>query len=117
MTSGDIPALDTDQEAAVGLERMLGVRRYRKTAFADAVQFTAVNGRDLARWCGGGYWPGNGYLRAQVSVPTLEREVSAYIGDWVCRGVDGEFWRVRGDIFGKTYAPCEEYGPDEADLG
>lgn len=38
-----------------------------------------------------------------VLVRTLEGVVSAEQGDWIVRGIAGELYPVRGDIFADTY--------------
>lgn len=41
-------------------------------------------------------------------IPTLEGEMTALIGDWVIKGVNGEFYPCKPDIFEKTYEPVKE---------
>jgi hypothetical protein len=36
-------------------------------------------------------------------IPTLEGEMRADIGDWIIKGVGGEFYPCKPDIFEKTY--------------
>jgi hypothetical protein len=36
-------------------------------------------------------------------IRTLEGEMAVNVGDWVIRGVQGEFYPCRGDIFEATY--------------
>jgi hypothetical protein len=36
-------------------------------------------------------------------IPTLEGEMVATIGDWIIKGVNGEFYPCKPDIFQKTY--------------
>lgn len=43
-----------------------------------------------------------------IRVKSLEGWVEAYPGDWICKGVEGEFWRVKQEIFAKTYAKAED---------
>jgi hypothetical protein len=42
-----------------------------------------------------------------VHIQTLEGEMTGRIGDWIIKGVVGEFYPCRGDIFTSTY---EEVG-------
>ncbi len=44
---------------------------------------------------------------AHMLIPTLEGVMRADIGDWIIRGVQGEFYPVRGDIFQATYDEVE----------
>ncbi len=38
-----------------------------------------------------------------VQIPTLEGEMTAQPGDWIIRGVQGEFYPCKPDIFAQTY--------------
>lgn len=42
-----------------------------------------------------------------VAIDTLEGTMLASPGDWIIRGVQGEFYPCRDDIFGATYEPVE----------
>ncbi|AOD23818.1 hypothetical protein IM25_21385 [Rhodococcus sp. p52] len=44
----------------------------------------------------------------RLIVPTLEGQMRADIGDWIIRGVKGEFYPCKPDIFEATYEPVEE---------
>ena len=52
---------------------------------------------------------GNARVRAKrdgtLSVPTLEGIHTASIGDWIIRGVKGEIYPCKPDIFEATYEP------------
>jgi hypothetical protein len=41
-------------------------------------------------------------------IPTLEGDMRADLGDWIIRGVKGEFYPCKPDIFAATYDPAEE---------
>lgn len=41
-------------------------------------------------------------------IPTLEGELYASVNDWIIRGVKGEFYPCKPDIFAATYEPVEE---------
>lgn len=41
-------------------------------------------------------------------IPTLEGNHRADLGDWIIRGVKGEFYPCKPDIFEETYEPVEE---------
>lgn len=53
-------------------------------------------GKRLATW-----------VNDTLIVPTLEGEHIASIGDWIIKGVAGEFYPCKPDIFDKTYEPVE----------
>lgn len=43
-----------------------------------------------------------------LEIPTLEGTMVANIGDWIIKGIAGEFYPVRNDIFEETYEKVEE---------
>lgn len=63
---------------------------------------------NLAEWCGGG--EGYDYIRGHwfIVIPTLEGSMRALPGDYIIRGVQGEFYPCKPDIFEQTYERVEE---------
>ena len=45
--------------------------------------------------------------RHKLRIPTLEGSMFADAGDWIIRGVQGEFYPCKPDIFAETYEPVE----------
>ena len=43
-----------------------------------------------------------------IFIKTLEGEMHAQIGDWIIRGVKGELYPCKPDIFEATYEPVED---------
>lgn len=43
-----------------------------------------------------------------VKIPTLEGTMEASIGDYIIKGVNGEFYPCKPDIFNKTYEKVTE---------
>lgn len=43
---------------------------------------------------------------APMLIETLEGTMKAQIGDWIIRGVNGELYPCKPDIFEKTYEPA-----------
>ena len=43
----------------------------------------------------------------EVVLPTLEGDMTASRGDWIIRGVAGEFYPCKPDIFDATYEPID----------
>ena len=43
----------------------------------------------------------------EIKIQTLEGVMVASIGDWIIKGVNGEFYPCKPDIFQKTYEPAE----------
>ena len=67
-----------------------------------------TSGRDIAQWCGGRYCyeakasdPSD--VSEWIDIPTLEGVMRANRGDWIIRGVQGEFYPCKPDIFEATY--------------
>lgn len=76
--------------------------RYRKKPVViEARQFCSVNGSAVAAWCGGQH---DDVLHRLV-IHTLEGDMIAQSGDWIIKGVQGEFYPCRSDIFEATYEP------------
>lgn len=95
---------------------MANVKRFRKLPVEiDAVELRADNADAVASWCGGraihdpkASDPTDVYVG--VDIPTLEGVMRASVGDQVIRGVQGEFYPCKADIFAATY---EEVPGDE----
>lgn len=53
--------------------------------------------------------PGLGHVPAlgTLDIPTLEGTMTASPGDWIIRGVKGEFYPCKPDIFEATYEPVD----------
>lgn len=50
---------------------------------------------------------GSYYLWVSMSIKTLEGTMHAHPGDYIIKGVEGEFYPCRPDIFQKTYEAAE----------
>lgn len=55
------------------------------------------------------------YRGDTVVIPTLEGEMTAQPGDWIIRGVKGELYPCKPDIFAATYEPASEAGGSKGD--
>ncbi|SHE29262.1 hypothetical protein [Dysgonomonas macrotermitis] len=42
-----------------------------------------------------------------IMIPTLEGIMQAQVGDWIIKGIQGEFYPCKPDIFEKTYELAE----------
>ncbi|MDO8543820.1 MAG: hypothetical protein Q7S40_25540 [Opitutaceae bacterium] len=82
--------------------------KYRKRPVViEAIQFNGRNHDELLAFCG------DVLRRIPMSltpVPLLEIEtregaMRASVGDWIIRGVKGEFYPCKPDIFAATYEP------------
>ena len=45
--------------------------------------------------------------KIQLVIPTLEGEMTADENDWIIKGVKGEYYPCKPDIFEATYEPVE----------
>lgn len=45
---------------------------------------------------------------SSLFIKTLEGELKASNGDYIIKGVNGEFYPCKPDIFEKTYEPCDK---------
>ena len=45
--------------------------------------------------------------KVSLLIPTLEGEMIASLGDYIIKGVNGEFYPCKPDIFAKTYEPVD----------
>ena len=84
----------------VEIEAMQG-RAY--TDFARIVTWINENGGDaVAKQVD----PGPAYME----ITTLEGVMRADVGDWVIKGIQGEFYPCKPDIFEATYEPVTQGG-------
>lgn len=88
---------------------ILDIRRYRKLPIPiDAVKYKG-NWGDMCEWIGKDalYFP----EQDRLVVHTLEGDMTVGIGDYMIRGVQGEFYPCKSDVFEQTYELIE--GDDE----
>lgn len=52
---------------------------------------------------------------AYFYIDTLEGKMRASLGDWIIKGVKGEIYPCKPDIFDATYNPAQETGQQDAD--
>lgn len=74
----------------------------KKPVIIEATCLTALNGRDVAIWCGGHF------TGSSILIETLEGRMRADWGDYIIRGVQGEFYPCKPDIFEATYEMVED---------
>jgi len=86
------------------------MKKYRKKpVIIEAVRYDGTNGADIIKWSEGkiaeyscitpdDYTPSH-YL----SIKTLEGIMTGIIGEWIIKGVKGEFYPCKPDIFEATY--------------
>lgn len=91
---------------------------------AESGYEAAQDGEDLEDWDESETITVDGELRGLpefgvnfITILTLEGEMNASPGDWIIRGVQGEFYPCKPDIFEQTYEPVEtpSLTPEEQD--
>jgi hypothetical protein len=88
------------------------VPRYRKRPVkVDAVEWTGENAQEVAAFVGGQAelleW---GLGKGKWIIFTLEGKMEASPGDYIVRGIKGEYYPVKPDIFKQTYEPVTDGG-------
>ena len=79
----------------------------KKPVVIEAREFTVETMRDVAAWCAGEWRYENGdEFKPYIAIKTLEGTMTADVGDWIIRGVNGEFYPCKPDIFAATYDPA-----------
>jgi hypothetical protein len=81
--------------------------RFRKIPIEiEAVQWTGSNLKEVTDFLGEDFIYTNGLN--QVVINTLEGVIYASLDDFILRGVRGEHYPCKPDIFRETYAPVED---------
>lgn len=77
----------------------------KKPVVIDAWRFLGIDHIDgMPAWAGGATCDHAG--SGSLFVRTLEGEMEARPGDWLIKGVKGEVYPCRDDIFAATYEPA-----------
>ncbi len=83
--------------------------KYRKKpVVVEAVQLTEENLLEVKDCCNGELVPNAETSGYALYISTLEGIMCADINDYIIRGVEGEFYPCKPDIFEKTYEVVEE---------
>jgi hypothetical protein len=71
----------------------------KKPVVIEAMQYTrnGLEAEKVALWCGGKQ------TDEGCEIETLEGTMLANYGDWIIKGVKGEFYPCKPDIFEQTY--------------
>ena len=78
----------------------------KKPVVIEAVQWDGNNYAELRDFIGDSLdeaWSTGGYC----FINTPGGRMNAYVGDWIIRGVAGEFYPCKQDIFEATYEPVD----------
>lgn len=74
----------------------------KKPVQVQAIQWTGDNYEEIIDFVGSASFPYS-FDDGEIIIETLEGAVAARRGDWIIRGVNGEFYPCKPDIFEKTY--------------
>lgn len=81
--------------------------KYRKKPIViEAVRWTGKNLEEVIRFLDVPQLT-NDFLEHYIEIETLEGTMRANLGDWIIKGVKGEFYPCKPDIFKQTYEPVE----------
>lgn len=87
------------------------IRRFRKKPVEiEAVQWQATNAAEMLRFLDSGGNVQATFDHERLTIHTLEGDMRADLGDYIIKGVKGEFYPCKPDIFEATYDPVDEEG-------
>lgn len=82
--------------------------KYRKKpVVVDVIRFTLDSARSARDFCDGVLFDQSPFP-PWINIRTLEGTMRAELGDWIIKGVKGEFYPCKNDIFERTYEPVIE---------
>jgi hypothetical protein len=94
--------------------------KYRKRPVViDAIQWTGENQREMWDFLtgrtndymsvsGDNFYIDHSKIKGGLVIKTFEGEHLASIGDYIIKGVKGEFYPCKPDVFEATYEPVKE---------
>lgn len=98
----------------------------KKPVIVDYIQWTGINANEIFSFVGEklkyyvdedmstAYIAGQGSPICVIEIPTLEGVMKALSGDYIIKGVQGEFYPCKPDIFAQTYEIVDDIHPCEA---
>lgn len=87
--------------------------KYRKKpVIIEAIQWDGNNAKEIMNFCTCDYSTissESGFLKdAELIIHTLEGDMKASVGDYIIKGVQGEFYPCKPNIFEETYELVED---------
>lgn len=80
--------------------------RYRtKPCEIDAIQWNGENWEEISHFIDDGSYM---LMRGDLSIMTLEGTMRANVSDYIIRGLRGEYYPCKPDVFEKKYELVEE---------
>ena len=86
-------------------------KKYRKKPVEiEAIQYTQYTVGSVKKFVDEEYWGGvkTGMIPQQVIIETDEGEMRATEGDFIIKGINGEFYPCKPDVFSETYELVED---------
>ena len=99
------PGFDSRRD---GGESMMVEKWRKKPVVVEAIKWTGDNFKDIKAWSAD-----VGLIEGVLCVSTLEGQMVAAVGDYIIKGVNGEFYPCKPDIFDKTYEAAGEVRASE----
>ena len=94
----------------------------KKPVVVEAIKWDGLNVSEIKDFCGKAVriaiydsaWKARVLgAKADIFIVTLEGTQHASVGDYIIKGVNGEFYPCKPDIFEKTYEECVPDNPYE----
>ncbi len=83
----------------------------KKPVVIEAIQFNGKNLPEMELFVPVGHYVDDGTF----DIVTLEGNLHVSINDWIIKGIKGEFYPCKPDIFESTYEVCDEPFPEKED--
>lgn len=81
------------------------IQKFRKKPVeVEAIKYTGDNPHEIKTFTKGQAQETMGDF---LVISTLEGDMQANVGDWIIKGVKGEFYPIKDDIFKETYEPVD----------
>jgi len=78
----------------------------KKPVVIEAVQWDGKNQFEVMNFCKSCYFTSYG-VEKDLYIDTLEGDMKASVGDYIIKGVEGEFYACKPKIFELTYENAE----------
>lgn len=90
------------------IERMLMAKFKKKPVVIEAHRVTDYKDdpesfQKLANWCMGRIVYNDEIMQNSIVIHTLEGDMTAFEGDWIIKGIEGEFYPCKNSIFKDSY--------------
>jgi hypothetical protein len=79
----------------------------RKPVIVEARQITRDNIYELAKWCGG--YANVIQVDPDIVIRKSKNTERGWIGDWIIKDVEDEFYTCGSTVFEESYDPVETY--------